>query len=152
MSDEDPALVSVMENNPHLKAIIHMYHLLILNFPKNMKGIGADYPHILHLVWRARNAATADAFELYWKAVVGAVTHANARQETITSALGYLERLYSNRNKWYHAYCGKIFTLGTQTSGRVEKCQNLIKRSGCQSLLGHIQSVESVSAKLDRKI
>ncbi|KAI9339865.1 hypothetical protein BDR26DRAFT_934586 [Obelidium mucronatum] len=155
MSDEDPALVSALETNPIFNSVVHiycLYHLLILNFPKNMKGLGGDYSHILHLVWIARNAATAAAFELCWKSVIYAVTGANAKPETTASALAYLDRLYSNRNKWCRAYCGKIFTLGTQTSGRVEKYQDLIKRRGCLSLLGHIQAVESVAVKLENKI
>ncbi|KAJ3080966.1 hypothetical protein HDU99_006928, partial [Rhizoclosmatium hyalinum] len=155
MSDEDPALVAVMQM-PEFVTIYHIYclfHLGILNLPKNLKPpLGASYKGMSQRWWKARNSVSEVAFEVCWECLIAYVSYSPVSAESREKALAYLKRLYDNRHKWAVAWTGKVATLGTNTSGRTEKYQDGVKEKGSLSLLDHVKHIQELGHEFDLKL
>jgi zinc finger SWIM domain-containing protein 3 len=123
--DEDPAMEAASANIiPQTTVLNCIWHLCSLNLAKNLQGaLRSDWQTFLPRFWTARNALTPDEFDRMWSALARDFGGRNR-----TGVESYLQRLYDRRQRWAWAWVGSHFTAGMQSTQRVEKSHDLIKR------------------------
>ena len=123
--DEDPAMEAASANIiPQTTVLNCIWHLGSLNLAKNLQGaLRSDWQTFLPRFWTARNALTPDEFDRMWSALARDFGGRNR-----TGVESYLQRLYDRRQRWAWAWVGSHFTAGMQSTQRVEKSHDLIKR------------------------
>ena len=152
ISDDDAAINAVLLQYPSIRHILCMYHLGILNLPKNLKSkLGSGYKTFCAMWWLARNATTVTAFDLMWEKVMSYVSISDISAESRESAVRYLSRLHDKRHQWALAWTITIFTARSHASGRVEKYQHLLKKDGTSrlSIVSHIQRMDDIESQHD---
>ena len=123
--DEDSAMEAASANIiPQTTVLNCIWHLCSLNLAKNLQGaLRSDWQTFLPRFWTARNALTPDEFDRMWSALARDFGGRNR-----TGVESYLQRLYDRRQRWAWAWVGSQFTAGMQSTQRVEKSHDLIKR------------------------
>ncbi|CAG8799889.1 2760_t:CDS:1, partial [Gigaspora rosea] len=63
----------------------------------------------------------------------------------------YLQRLYSSKKAWTHAYTTKVFTAGIQTTSRVESYNAQVKRLVLNSSISLFELAEALEANIEEE-
>jgi len=124
--DEDVGMEAACENKlPHTYVMNCIWHLGSLNLAKNLKGTyGNRWSDFAAQFWRARNALTEEEFDHHWSTLERDYVGEQYGEQSAS----YLARLYNRRQRWAWAWIGSRFTAGIQSTQRVEKIQQIIKR------------------------
>jgi hypothetical protein len=141
--DEDPAMEAACAAVIPETAIVNcIWHLASLNLPKNLRGaLGASWDEFIARFWIARNALTTDEFQRRWSAIVRDFGNRGPKTEA------YLGRLFGRRAHWAWPWVRTHFTAGIQSTQRVEKTHDIIKRS-----VGKMTPLKDLFGAIEQKI
>jgi len=122
--DEDRAMESACDEViPYTTRLNCIWHLGNQNLNANLHGaLGADWEEFVSAFWIARNSITQETFERRWGETVMVFA------EGKPSAEAYLQRLYDRREHWAWPWVGTAFTVGMQSTQRVESVNANIKK------------------------
>lgn len=134
--DEDRAMeVACKAVFPDTQIVNCVWHVA-QNFGKQLGRHMKNKDHAAGF-WRVHNVMTVQEFEEEWSKLVDEYSD----NEKIK---GYLERVYKRRFHWARPWTGTCFTAGAESTQRVEKMHELIKRSLTQksSLMDLLRAIE----------
>ena len=120
VTDADPAADAAIGQIYEMTYPIHCIFHISENLPKNTKSKLSDqYDNFVRDFYLCRNSLCEELFYERWSKLI----------EKYPNVKDYLERtLYPSRQAWARAFTSKTFTVGIQTTSRVEGYNNIIKR------------------------
>lgn len=122
--DEDPAMEAACSSVLKSTVLINcLWHLGCQNLQKNLRGrLANEWIPFSKVFWATRNTFTPQDFEKSWNSFVKPFGTGRPQVEE------YLERLYKNRSHWAWPWVGSTFTVGMQSTQRVEGIHAAIKK------------------------
>ncbi|PPQ82718.1 hypothetical protein CVT24_009926 [Panaeolus cyanescens] len=123
LSDRHATLISVLPRVMPKTEHLYCLHHLASNVDQRLRSmLSATHQWDLFQTdfWAVYRAVSPEEFDRQWRSLV----------DNYPSASAYLETLYDCREKWAWTFVSLKFTLGIQTSGRVESENRISKEFG----------------------